>query len=153
MDQLKFNNEFLKNKHLCFDKYVDNNFILKEKTIEQLKEERQNMEKITFLQEIQYNNQLFNNYFESAKNFFVQKNYQIKNNRFTKNMWLCDFGKSFGTFNFSNGIENVPKLYFNRNIYSMSSIDIQNKINEHCHDAIQYGIIINKETFTKKNIF
>lgn len=154
MDQIKFNNnEFLKNKHLCFDKYVDDNFILKEKTIEQLKEERNNMEKIPFLQEIHYNNKLFNNYFESAKVFFVQKNYKIKNNGFSKNMWLCDFGKSFGTFNFANGIENIPKINFNRNICSMNSIDIQNKINEHYYNAKQYNIIINKETLRKPNYF
>jgi len=141
---MDFNTKFMKQRHTCIDKYVKS-FEFKEKSLEKLQKERKNIEKdfVPFLGDL--DNKLFNNYFESGKQYFMRGEYALVNNGFSKCMWLDDFGKSFGTYNFY-GIENVPKVDFLGDVIPMVRSEAIKKVRMHYDCAKEYGIVLDRKS-------
>ena len=140
-----FNAEFMKQRHNCIDNYVKT-FDFEEKNIEKLQKERKSIEKdfIPFFPDLD-NNKLFNNYFESRKQYFMSKKQTSLNSGFSKNMWFDDFGKAFGTYNFY-GVENVPKVEFMESVKPMFRSEAIEKIRKHYNCAKEYGIELDRKT-------
>ena len=135
------NAEFMKQRENCLVK----SFEFQEKSLENLQKEREIIEKdfIPFLGDL--NNTLFNNYFESAKQFFVRNEYPLFNTGFSNKMWVCDFGTAYGTYNFY-GVENIPKVDFMGNVRPMVRTDAISKVREHYAEAKNYGLELDRKS-------
>ena len=139
-----FNAEFMKQRENCFDNYVKS-FEFQEKNLENLQKERETIEKdfVPFLGDL--DNNLFNNYFESAKQYFMRGNYVLVNTGFSKKMWVDDFGTAYGTYNFY-GVENVPKVEFMTDVRPMMRTEAISKVREHYAEAKNYGLELDRKS-------
>lgn len=141
-ENFDFNKEFMKKRENCLVK----SFEFQEKSLENLQKERETIEKdfVPFLGEL--DNKMFNNYFESAKQFFMRNEYPLVNTGFSKKMWVDDFGTAYGTYNFSHGIENVPKVNFLMDVRPMIRTEAISKVRQHYADAKNYGLELDRKT-------
>ena len=135
------NAEFMKQRENCLVK----SFEFQEKSLENLQKEREIIEKnfIPFLGDL--DNKLFNNYFESAKQYFMRGSYVLVNTGFSKKMWVDDFGTAYGTYNFY-GVENVPKVEFMTDVSPMMRTEAISKVRQHYADAKNYGLELDRKT-------
>ena len=138
-ENFDFNKEFMKKRENCLVK----SFEFQERSLENLQKEREEKNFVPFLGEL--DNTVFNNYFESAKQFFMRNEYPLVNTGFSKKMWVDDFGTAYGTYNFYS-VENVPKVNFVVDTSPMVRTEAISKVREHYKDAENYGIVLDRKS-------